>query len=369
MTDLPASWQTDPTGRHDHRYWDGQRWTEHVADAGVASVDPYEEPAPEPAAPETAVAETAAPEASAAVEPAAPGPAGAGLATGWAAPRSEPEPQVAPEPAADAPTQGEPEPALGARPTWSGPEAVEDALAPTSSVPSPGAMGPEVELATGEGGGRSRTRRNLLVAGVLVLVVAIVAVLAIRGDDDDSSRGAIKTRIVDSLTSDSDAGIGRKQAECIADKVIDDVGADRLADVDFDADEVPGGDVGADLERAYVSALGSCSSDGSSADDGSTGSTRDSSDTSDGERATDGGSIADQLGGLSHGQLKEQLVSQYEAMGLTHEKADCLAEEMATALEKDGTGSNDVFSDFFDYLDDCDVSLDELGGTATTSSP
>jgi hypothetical protein len=36
----PAAWHPDPSGAHDHRYWDGERWTEHVADAGVASVDP-----------------------------------------------------------------------------------------------------------------------------------------------------------------------------------------------------------------------------------------------------------------------------------------------------------------------------------------
>ena len=45
MTDHPASWLTDPTGRHDHRYWDGTRWTDHVADAGVAATDAYDGPA------------------------------------------------------------------------------------------------------------------------------------------------------------------------------------------------------------------------------------------------------------------------------------------------------------------------------------
>jgi hypothetical protein len=40
MSSTPASWQLDPTGRHQHRYWDGTAWTEHVADAGVAATDP-----------------------------------------------------------------------------------------------------------------------------------------------------------------------------------------------------------------------------------------------------------------------------------------------------------------------------------------
>jgi hypothetical protein len=38
----PAAWHPDPTGRHEHRYWDGERWTEHVADAGVAATDPLD---------------------------------------------------------------------------------------------------------------------------------------------------------------------------------------------------------------------------------------------------------------------------------------------------------------------------------------
>jgi tetratricopeptide (TPR) repeat protein len=36
----PAGWYADPSGRHTHRYWDATRWTEHVADDGVRSVDP-----------------------------------------------------------------------------------------------------------------------------------------------------------------------------------------------------------------------------------------------------------------------------------------------------------------------------------------
>jgi hypothetical protein len=35
-----AGWHPDPTGAHDHRYWNGTRWTDHVADAGVQSLDP-----------------------------------------------------------------------------------------------------------------------------------------------------------------------------------------------------------------------------------------------------------------------------------------------------------------------------------------
>lgn len=38
----PAAWHPDPTGRHEHRYWDGEAWTDHVADAGQSSTDPVD---------------------------------------------------------------------------------------------------------------------------------------------------------------------------------------------------------------------------------------------------------------------------------------------------------------------------------------
>ncbi|MCY3862639.1 MAG: RDD family protein [bacterium] len=34
------AWQPDPSGRHQYRWWDGERWTHHVADDGVANSDP-----------------------------------------------------------------------------------------------------------------------------------------------------------------------------------------------------------------------------------------------------------------------------------------------------------------------------------------
>lgn len=40
MSEQPAGWYPDPTGRHQHRYWDGRGWTEHVGSNGTASTDP-----------------------------------------------------------------------------------------------------------------------------------------------------------------------------------------------------------------------------------------------------------------------------------------------------------------------------------------
>lgn len=40
MTTRSADWYPDPLGTFDHRYWDGNQWTEHVATAGQQSIDP-----------------------------------------------------------------------------------------------------------------------------------------------------------------------------------------------------------------------------------------------------------------------------------------------------------------------------------------
>jgi hypothetical protein len=36
----PPHWASDPTGRHELRYFDGTSWTSHVSDAGVQATDP-----------------------------------------------------------------------------------------------------------------------------------------------------------------------------------------------------------------------------------------------------------------------------------------------------------------------------------------
>lgn len=36
----PPGWHPDPVGRHQQRWWDGGRWTDHVADAGATALDP-----------------------------------------------------------------------------------------------------------------------------------------------------------------------------------------------------------------------------------------------------------------------------------------------------------------------------------------
>src|SRR5438045_3227866 len=56
---MDASWQPDPTGRHQYRWWDGAGWTESVADDGRTSTDPVGPSASTSASPPTVVGATA----------------------------------------------------------------------------------------------------------------------------------------------------------------------------------------------------------------------------------------------------------------------------------------------------------------------
>lgn len=40
----PAGWHIDPFGRHERRYWDGSQWTEHVETGGLQGIDPTVDP-------------------------------------------------------------------------------------------------------------------------------------------------------------------------------------------------------------------------------------------------------------------------------------------------------------------------------------
>jgi Protein of unknown function (DUF2510)/Fibronectin type III domain len=44
----PAGWYSDPSLRHEYRYWDGLRWTPHVSDRGLTASDPELRPSTNP---------------------------------------------------------------------------------------------------------------------------------------------------------------------------------------------------------------------------------------------------------------------------------------------------------------------------------
>ncbi len=374
MTDLPASWQTDPTGRHDHRYWDGTTWTDHVADAGVASSDPYTAPEPqitaEPVAPETTEPEPAA-VADADVEPST--PAASTTPSGWSRP-DEPTPAQPDGPAEASPVAGW---APASTPSsWSDPTSVgstagadapteatstSDYTQPLPTLPDPtspfGGLAAEESappIGPASTDGSDGPRRNILIGLGILVVVAIVAFLALSSDDDDSGSAAISTRLADSL-QDGTPGLADDDADCLADRIVDQIGSDRLEGVDFDAERAPTGDVGPDFVEAYADAVRECdvNPDGSSSDATDDGST--SGDT-------DGDDSIPDIGDLD--SFRDLLADQYEqTLGLPRDKAECLADAMGEAVSKGQLDQQDAFGDFFDYLDSCEISLDEITGS------
>lgn len=57
MSTPPAGWHPDPSRRHEHRFWDGTKWTEHVSDAGKAGIDPLHRPPTQDETPKTSAEE------------------------------------------------------------------------------------------------------------------------------------------------------------------------------------------------------------------------------------------------------------------------------------------------------------------------
>jgi hypothetical protein len=218
----PAGWQPDPTGRHDHRYWDGTAWTDNVSDAGVAGTDPIAAPAA-PVGPDATVA--------------------------------------------DAP--GAPTPPTDATAAWS--------TSPTAPVP------PAAQPVAGGGG--SDSKKGLLIGGAILAVIAvIVAALLLGGGDDDEpneassdattsttesdsdSNGGVRALLIGALTNPDQGDLSLDDAECVADEVIAEVDGDVLADVDYSTDDPP-----LQIQSAMADAYETCGIGDGSTDDGSTG--------------------------------------------------------------------------------------------------
>ncbi len=133
----PAGWYPDPTGRHDHRWFNGDDWTDQVADGQAVGTDPVHGGGPPAQTPATAAEQTVS------------------------VPTGGPPP--------GAPGTAEPVGAVGA-----------GGAAPASAYVPPGS---EVK------GGKGKT--VLIIAVVVVLVaVGIGVALSLAGGDDDGDDDA-----------------------------------------------------------------------------------------------------------------------------------------------------------------------------------
>jgi len=314
MSDSEAGWQPDPTGKHDHRYWDGSQWTDNVADAGVAGTDAYGEPVPEVGAEPT-------------------------------------------EPEAD-PTLVQPVESGDPTATWST-AATPPAAPPPYVPPSPVDGG-------GDGDGDGGSKRGLVIGGAILAVVAlaVLAFLALGGDDDSDVRAELASAIQD----DESLDVSDQQAECIADLVVDAAGEDAFDDTDFDAEDPPPEFTAAVAEVGITRLVEECDLGGESAfgadgsTDGSDASTDGTDDSTDG---TDDGDeeSTDLAEGFADGNIEDIIADTYEEMfGLDREKAECLAGKMSEAIENGDLSEEQAMTEVFDFLSDCDISMEELGG-------
>ena len=395
MSDHPAAWATDPSGRHHHRYWDGTCWTEHVADAGVASVDPYyATPAPSapPAAdelraegiPEPTPADTLHPVGTDATRPewATSGPA----ALEPDAPEPVPPGPLDVEPAGDdpvepaglvpaAPFDDEPAGDHTAEPTSLGdsvPAPLPTTMFPPTTTAWPASPGfgttpagprapapppPYVASSTDDGApptGAS-TKRWLVIAGIaaVILLIVVAAVAASGGGDDKVDARQLRADLASKFRMESD--ISEAQAACKADIYIEDVGPSALGGLDLtDPDAQPPANLVDELDAADARATDECNI--------VTVPPFESSTTTEGGLPTPT-SIGIGIGnpGSLPPDYEKALANAYvQTFGLTEEKATCLAHAVAEAIRTGEITDSESASGVLKFLTDCDISLDEV---------
>ncbi|MEO7428515.1 MAG: DUF2510 domain-containing protein [Acidimicrobiales bacterium] len=197
MSDNASGWQPDPTGRFEHRYWDGSAWTDHVSNAGVATTDAF----------------TASPS-----DAAAGAPDSVDDAPGWGDPTA-----TQPTPAAD-------------------PTSVWPAAPPPPGITPPLGAGSGALAAASAG-----SKKGFLIGGIaLVAVAAVVAGLLLMGGggNGDGSTGSTDTT-AGSIGSggelpadfeqqladvyENSMGLPRDKARCLAGKISDAVKSGTLS--------------------------------------------------------------------------------------------------------------------------------------------
>jgi hypothetical protein len=102
-----------------------------------------------------------------------------------------------------------------------------------------------------------RTARTGALAAAVVLVLGLAAC----GDDDGGSEAEIKEKIAEQLADDGT--LDEETAECFADVIVDEIGADKLDDVDFSSAEPPEG-LQEEFAGAAIKAIDQCDLDLSS---------------------------------------------------------------------------------------------------------
>jgi hypothetical protein len=247
-------------------------------------------------------------------------------------------------------------------PTWTAPTTpMASAPADPTTPIEPAAVEPEptVEASTvaastappdgaGRGGRPSSTTRIAVGVGLVAVVAIILAVVVLAGGD--SSGSSAKAKVADVLESQDH--LTHKDATCVADHVVDALGASRLDHVKDFNPATPPKDLAADLPSAVSDGVVQCHVDTSKIPAG--GPLTSGTDTTSPLGIADPGDV---------GSLRDLLANQYETgFHLSKEKATCLAKAMTDAIASGKVVQGDAASsDFFTaFLDACHVSLDDL---------
>jgi hypothetical protein len=341
MSDTSPGWHPDPSGKHDHRYWDGAQWTENVANAGVARIDSFEPAAPEAPTVEEPAETFAAEEPAAADEP-------------FDADEEDP---VAPEEplTTDLPYATDEPPAAGlfgsedtiideapaATSTWPVADAPEDAPAPPP---------PYVPSDSGDADGGLASKRNLLIGGgvLLVVLLAFLAFSAFGGDDDDSP----KAPVGNTDTTEPTEATGTTEPP-LPGEYGSDAALDKLYDGCKDGDY-------AACDQLYAAAT-------------SGSEYKTFGDTCGGRNEPSGycvklygdGADDEDAGGSSDGTLpddfEQTMADSYaETLGLEQDQAECLAGKFREAVEQGTLNEDDAMTGVIQYLADCDIDLSDL---------
>jgi polyhydroxyalkanoate synthesis regulator phasin len=318
VSDSTGSWQPDPHGRHQYRYWDGTQWTDQVADDGVSAVDPPDAAgAPAPGGDAPAVEAPADPtptEPTTSLDPAQPVDPGA---TSWGAPPTDP----------------------GA----------------TTSMPVDAGAVPPAAATVDAPKKSSGNKPALIIGGVLLLaLIGAGAWLLLGGGDDDDD---LRADVISDLTEDGD--MTDEQANCFVDEVEDEIGMEEIRTID----ESDGENLSTSQMSAIISAATECGLDGF---DGS------------GSQAGGAGD-AGGAGGIDTGDPIVDLLVQGLVQGanLSQEDAQCVSEALVgnddfdladLGQNPEAAASSDLMRVLLDAFDDCDLDLSTLGGGATGTS-
>lgn len=289
MSDQPGSWQPDPFGRNQYRYWDGSEWTDHVSNDGEVGTDPA-----------VADAVAGADPASDAGEPPADAERGA----------------AEPVPPTNVPAET---PAAAVEPDAT--TSMAAMLPPSPLAPSgpggPSDPPPPTDPGDGAGAGGNNVTGFVIGAVVLVLLLGAAAWFFLLRDDDDDD---LRTEVVAALRSE--AGLTGAQAECVADALDDSIGLRGIAD-GINADRSPT----AAEQLAIEDAFAECGV--TESPDDTTTTTEDVDDTT---TTTEGASPSVSIPSA----LLDFMVAEMTATSdLTETQARCFAEEFLSLEEID----------------------------------